>query len=382
MSEKMHIKDLSVCICGGGSLGHVCAAFIGSRGFKVSILTNHPESWKKDVVATDLQGKEYKVRLHAISSDAGSVVPAADIILFCLPGFLIKEELGKIRPWIHQNQWIGSVVSSTGFFFSAISELGTDTKLFGFQRVPFIARVDIYGQSVHLLGYKNSLNVALWNVAEKELAHELFTALFSTPVHLLDNVLEVSYTNSNPILHPSRLYALFKVWNPAVKYDKPILFYEEWDNKSSEILIACDEEFKQLLHILPMNEASIPSLLEYYEQTDAASLTRKIRSIEAFKGILTPMKRTDDGMYVPDFSSRYFTEDVPYGLLIIKATAQLMHFPTLHIDEVITWAQRMMGKQYLSEHQLADSEDVRNIGCIQPDAIRLLLNHYQHLRND
>ena len=382
MSEKMHIKDLSVCICGGGSLGHVCAAFMGSRGVRVSILTNHPEAWKEEVVATDLEGKEYKVRLHAVSNDAGSVVPAADIILFCLPGFLMKEELAKIRPWIHQDQWIGSVVSSTGFFFSAISEFGTDAKLFGFQRVPFIARVERYGQSAHLLGYKNSLNVALWNVVEKELAHQLFTSLFSTPVRLLDNVLEVSYTNSNPILHPSRLYALFKDWKPTVKYDKPILFYEEWNDESSEILISCDEEFKQMLHLLPMNEASIPSLLEYYEQKDTSSLTEKIRSIEAFKGILTPMRQTDDKWFIPDFSSRYFTEDIPYGLLIIKATAQLIHFPTPHIDEVITWAQRMMGKTYLSQYQLADSDDISSISCIHPDTIRLLLNHYHSLRND
>ena len=74
-----------------------------------------------------------------------------------------------------------------------------------------------------------------------------------------------------------------------------------------------DREFQQLLQVLPVREGSIPTILDYYESSDAASLTRKLRSIQAFKGILAPMKAVEGG-FVPDFSSRYFTEDFPYGL--------------------------------------------------------------------
>ena len=58
------------------------------------------------------------------------------------------------------------------------------------------------------------------------------------------------------------------------------------------------------------------------------------------------MLKTDDG-FIPDFQSRYFTEDIPYGLLIIKSVAAITGTATPVIDTVITWAQEMMHKEYI-----------------------------------
>lgn len=90
-----------------------------------------------------------------------------------------------------------------------------------------------------------------------------------------------------------------------------------------------------LLKVLGVREGAIPPILEYYECTDASSLTRKIRSIEAFKVVKSPMKLTDSG-WIPDYSSRYFTEDFPYGLKFIKMLAEgKVDTPT--IDKVLAW---------------------------------------------
>ena len=91
-----------------------------------------------------------------------------------------------------------------------------------------------------------------------------------------------------------------------------------------------------LTRLLGISEASVPSLLTYYESTDVSSLTRKIRSINAFHGILAPMRQIPEG-YVPDFTSRYFTEDFPFGLRFIR---QLLHdhaLPCSRVDEVYAW---------------------------------------------
>ena len=97
-----------------------------------------------------------------------------------------------------------------------------------------------------------------------------------------------------------------------------------------------DREFQQLLQVLPVREGSIPTILDYYESTDATSLTRKLRSIQAFKGILAPMKAVEGG-FVPDFSSRYFIEDFPYGLRIIQQQARKHQIPVPTIDRVMGW---------------------------------------------
>lgn len=369
------MNNWNFCICGGGALGHVMAAVISSKGYEVNILSGHPSQWRTQITATDLHGRIYNGRLNIISSKAEEVIPRSDIIILCLPGFLLDTEIKKIKRFLRPDSLVGSVVSSTGFFITALSILGNHIGLFGFQRVPYIARVREYGNSVDLLGYKKQLNIVFENVSSPGTYMQLFESILETPISLLDHILEVTLTNSNPILHPSRLFCLFNDYSDTTVYPREYLFYEEWDDKSSEVLIACDNEFQSLLSLLPIKKNAISSLLEYYESEDAFTLTNKIRSIEAFKSIKAPMKPVDGG-YVPDFGSRYFTEDIPYGLLLIKYIAQILHTETLYIDSIIEWSQQVMHKNYIKDHQLLmDSQDIQAIACLNPPVLKRLIRH-------
>lgn len=97
-----------------------------------------------------------------------------------------------------------------------------------------------------------------------------------------------------------------------------------------------DEEFFHLLSLLPVEQGYLPTALNYYESHDAASLARKLSSIQGFKGITSPMKQTAGG-WVADYSSRYFTEDFPFGLRFIKELAAEHGVPTPVIDKVLAW---------------------------------------------
>ena len=119
-------------------------------------------------------------------------------------------------------------------------------------------------------------------------------------------------------------------------YDHQILFYREWDVASAQKLIDMDSEFMALLRRLPVREGVVPSLLDYYESHDAISLAEKIKSIASFQTITAPMKQIDGG-WVPDFDSRYFTEDFPFGLKLIKDLAVENNIATPNIDMVLEW---------------------------------------------
>lgn len=324
---------MRICICGGGSLGHVCAGFLASQhDVEMNIYSGHPDRWQDTVTVTDPDGKVFAARLHKVSGNAEDVISGQDIILLCLPGYLIEKTLRDIKPFIG-NAIVGTVVSSTGFFFFAHDVLDARTPLFGFQRVPFIARIVEYGKSANLLGYKSSLKVATENISDKESFRKQIESLFKTPTTLLDNYLEVSLSNSNPILHTSRLYTMFRGKEDAL-FDHMILFYKEWTVEAAEKMIAMDKEFSCLLNALKIT--SIPSLLDYYESTDAVSLTDKLHSIAAFQTIGSPMKEVEGG-WKADFNSRYFTEDFPFGLRWIRDLAHEYAIPTPVIDEVYSW---------------------------------------------
>lgn len=330
---------MNICICGGGSLGHVCAGFLAAQqGVKVSILTQRPALWKKEITITDPENQVFTGNLATITSDAAEAVRGCDIVLLCLPGYLIEKTLRQIAPHISASTFVGSIVASTGFFFFAHSVL-PESRLFGFQRVPFIARVREYGSSASLLGYKPRISIAVENAPDAEEFRQSIEELFRTPTDLLSSFYEAALTNSNPILHTGRLYSMWHHWD-GTPYDHNILFYREWTDEASQCIIDMDAEFMRLLSRLPVRNGCIPTLLDYYESADAAALTKKISSIPAFVGIPSPMKETPAG-WVPDFSSRYFTEDFPFGLRFIVEQAQKHGVPTPVIDDVYRWGKSM-----------------------------------------
>lgn len=328
---------MNVCICGGGNLGHVTAGFFADQGHSVSLLTTHPEKWSQSIEIIDLQKKIYRGHLSVVSSNPQDVIPNSDIVLLCLPGFAIHGVMKEIAAFLNPKSWVGSVVSSTGFFFEAFKLLPKVNTLFGFQRVPFISRVIEYGHEAELKGYKSSLSVAIEQSCDKEKVRQVLELLFRTPIKLLDSFYEVSLSNSNPLLHTARLYTMWKDWEPGTMYDRNPEFYSEWTEEAADLLIKMDEEFQALLRKIGLKEGAIPSVLQYYDSTDAITLTNKLHSIPAFKGIFSPMIVNQYGKYEPDFSSRYFTEDFPYGMRFIIEVAKKNKFKVKLIEQVYNW---------------------------------------------
>lgn len=329
----------TICICGGGSLGHVVAGWLSSHQHaNVNILTNHPEKWNKNIVIDTPEGSRLYGEISNISNNPEDVIPSSDVILLCLPGFLIKKELIRIKPFISNRAFIGSVFSSTGFFFEAKEIFDEKQPLWGFQRVPFISRVNEYGKSAHLLGFKDEYKIAIENVSDED--QGVFVSIiqewFERPVRLLKNYYEASLTNSNPLLHTSRLYTMFGGENEGKIYTRIPLFYEEWTEAAAELYIKMDEEFFRLLKVLPVSEGFLPTALDYYESYDAKSLVAKLSSIQGFKGIASPVIQTCGG-YLPDYESRYFTEDFPYGLKYIWQLAHENNISCQNIDLVYEW---------------------------------------------
>lgn len=326
-------------------MGHVTAGYLAAKeGVAVNILTRRPQAWQNEIKIHTPEGATITARPAKITASANEAVCEADIILLCLPGYAIKSELLSIQPHIKPGAFVGSVFCSTGFFLEATEIFGTTTPLWGFQRVPFIARTKEYGQSANLLGYKPSHNIAVENCSNQEAFRQQIENLFDRPTHLLANHYEATFTNSNPILHPARLYALFKDWDKQKYYNRRPLFYEEWDDSASEYLMAMDKELFTLLGTLPVTPNYLSPILEHYESHDAPSLTHKIKSIESFKGIAAPMTRSEKG-WQPDLQSRYFQEDFNYGLRYIYQTAirQGIHLPT--IEKIYNWGNNLLSKQ-------------------------------------
>ena len=354
----------SICICGGGSQGHISAGVIGSNSnYSVNILTRRPSFWSHDFKSIDLEGKEYVAKLDLITDVPANIIPKVDIVLICLPGYAICDELEKIKPYLRKNTIVGSVFGGSGFFLDVQKILGNDIRAFALQRVPFTGRPLEYGHSARLKGYKPYLKVATMNIEDQDEVVRMLTDWYKTPVYKLSHYLEATLSNSNPLLHPCRLYVLFKDWTSETVYKSiPFLYGDDWDDESSELWVACDDELSNIIAKLPVNKKEIPTVLEYYGCENIKQLTAKMRSIVPFRGVQPHMIEVEGG-YKLDNHHRYFIEDIPYGLVLIKSFAELVHVDTPNIDKVIYWAQNLMGKEYLVDGKLIGKDIAEACVC-------------------
>lgn len=333
---------MTITICGGGSLGHTCAGMFSRLGdVKVNMLTNHPERWNRCFDVFTHKGDVLHARLEKISASPEDLIPVSDIVLFCLPAFMVEEEVKKIAPFIRFEAMVGTVVGNSGFFLYCHKYLPAGTCLFGFQRVPYVSRVIEYGKSANLLGDRPRLIVAEENISDRNAFGAMLKRLFDEDIVFADSYYEVTLSNSNPILHTGRLYTMWKDWDGA-PFEECGLFYKDWTVEASALEIRMDEEFFRLLEALNVNTEHIDTLLEHYEADDALEMTRKIQTIESFQSIKSPMVQTDKG-WMPDFGSRYFTEDFPFGLRMIRDLAHENGVECPAIDMVYEWGMSKCG---------------------------------------
>ena len=253
------------------------AAEMAHKGHEVTMYTSKPAKWNKEISVLD-EGDNVLMTgiLKHITYDLAEAVENAELIWVVVPAEMFIGMGQRIVPLIQTGQMVGVVPGSGGaeFAFRGVIEKGGI--LFGLQRVHSIARIEEYGKSVHMLGRKRKLELGSIPARKSAQLNEIVGEMFDMPCTALPNYLSVTMTPSNPILHTTRLYAMFKDYKPGTVYPRNFLFYEEWTQLSSEMLIACDAELQELCDIIPLDLHAVMSLREYYESQTPEAMTRKI----------------------------------------------------------------------------------------------------------
>jgi opine dehydrogenase len=302
------MRKYKICICGGGNISHVLAGLLSNKGHTINVLTRKPKKWSKKISVL-FKNNNYEGNLNTISNNSKNVIPSCDIIIVSCPVTAINDIITNINPFLTKNM---TLINIPGRFFINYTK-HLENNIITFARTPYICRIKEYGNSVEVYGtvYKN---INYWT-NNPLLSKTILKNLFDFDINLLKNHFSIDLINSNLLLHSTRLFVLF---NKKTFYDHIPLFYGDWNNESSELLIKCDNELQKLIN--KMNETQtnniyIKPIIEHYEVNDSVSLTNKIKNITAFKSILSPMKLINNH-YIPDFNNRYFLEE-QIGLKII-----------------------------------------------------------------
>ena len=347
---------MKMCVIGGGNIGTLMAAELAAKGHEVTIYSSKPQLFAGEITVFDQEENMIcKGVMANITHDLSKAVMGAEYIWITLPSWMFAAISKQLEPYIVPDQKIGIIPGSGGAEFAFSNIIKKGAVLFGFQRVHSIARLKEYGKSVYMLGRKEELQIAAIPKNQTSVIAKDIALFFEMKTVELPNYLSVTLTPSNPILHTSRLYSMFKNYNQGVVYSRDTLFYEEWDDAASHELFLCDEELQKLCAIIPLELTTVKSLLEHYESYTEEAMTAKIKSIKAFKGMLTPMIKKDNG-YIPDFNSRYFTADFAFGLKIIKDIASIFAVDTTNIDKMWLWFKKIADREQIPYFDLKMSQ--------------------------
>ena len=336
---------MNITIAGGGNIGTQFAVHCAEQGHRVTVYTSRPELFDSRLTIVDERGEvTHEGIIRQATHDPAAAFRDAELIWVTLPSTMMRDIAETIRENADDRAAIG-VVPGNGGSECAFSELiRRGNPFFGLERVPAIARLVEKGKSVRSSWYRDELHVASLPAAKAGECAAMVSGFFRMPCRVIPNYLNLTMTPSNPILHTSRLRTLFRDWRPGTVYPSLPLFYEEWDDESSELLIAMDEEVQEICRALPAFRLQfVKPLTVHYESPTAEAMTRKLSSIPAFKGLKTPAAESGGGL-IPDLSSRYFTADFSYGLAIIRQVAEFAGVRTPNIDETMDWYKAIAGE--------------------------------------
>lgn len=352
-------------------------------------MTRRPESWNK-VVTCEIQKPSKKKEMvkygnvkhpaaevlntvkgsiTTISSDPAKVIPQADIIVLCMPVHQYRDALNRLAPYICRKKkdvFVGTVYGQAGFNWM-VHEIERTYRLeictFAVGLIPWICRTVEYGKLGANYGTK-AVNVAAVTPRNKfDTLNEIFFEDITThdgkgKFHQACSFLSLTLSVDNQIIHPSRCYGLWKRYGGkwATEEDIPF-FYKDFDDISTECIKKMDDDYTRVRDAVRTKfpERDFKYMLDYLSlervshDSKRLSIKDSFRNSEQLALIKTPTVKLDDGTFALNTSCRFFTDDIPFGVLIARWIGQELGVETPFIDEIIEWAGSISGEQYLVE---------------------------------
>jgi len=376
----------NVCICGAGNAAHVFIPYYVSLGYQVTVFADFKDEAERLKKGYEANGgieiydrcdptniKTYKGSPTICTNNAADGVPSADYIIVALPSFAIKNVLTGIKPHLKQGATVFIMPGQGGVDYIAKEVLGDDIRagkvtVAGIIPMPLNCRIDEFGKRVQLAALKASYDLAAIPAKNASVAAEALSGLLAgRKVNAIGNYVGIALHASNPNIHPGRLYGLFADYTAGKIYPENPLFYETWDDKSSEWCQKISDErikiWTTICEKVPGTglPGQVPHLKPYIEAIyadqihDNSTMAKVFNTNDGFKGFKCPMKE-EGGGWVPDFKNRYFTEDIPEGFMMYKGIADLAGVETPTIDLITEFFQKFMEKEYVKGGKLAGKD--------------------------
>jgi opine dehydrogenase len=252
-------------------------------------------------------------------------VKDSDIILIVTPAFAHKSIAEQISPYLTEDHIIilnpGRTFGSVEFLRTIQKQRGNIPIIVGETQTLLFTCRELKGNQVNIIKIKNSVNFSTYPDKYTDLIYEVLRDVFPQLVPI-DDYLEVTLNNIGMLLHPA--LSLFNAG--PIDCGKEFKFYKEGATPQiCQVLEEIQVELNGIFRILGLKQIWYDKWAEKCYGICANSVYDAIQKVDAYKNIYAPT----------ELVTRYFTEDVPTGLVPIASIGKFLGINTPTIDSII-----------------------------------------------
>lgn len=352
---------MNITIAGMGNAGTAMAAELKRKGHVVSLFKTsdklHNDNYEilrktKTITVNDIDNS-YEVKIDNVTDCAKEVIPDADLVIIFVQTNYHEDLIKKIAEFLHDGQVI---LIDPGYLSSCyiLENCQADLTIIEAESSPIDCRLIKPGK-IQVL-FRNVMNpFGVYPNRKKDIATEVLSEL-GIPFEFTKNIVESALHNPNLIVHT--IGAIFSI--PRIEYSNGDywMYKEVFTPHIWNIVEALDKEKMDILEKIGCNR------LAYVEACKLRnSLDKTKDALEVFFEYAN--HSSPKGPNIPD--SRYVTEDVPQGLVLLESLGSFYNVPTPTATGLIYCANAAFKKDFRKEGRTVESLGVNNLERILLD---------------
>ena len=333
---------MRITVVGAGHGGTTIAADLKEKGHFVKLLKTskglHNEHFEylkenKGRISINEAGIEKTVHLDGVTTNVKSAITDAEIIIIYVQTNYHEQVIQRILPFMsdHQIVLLEPGYLSTAYFLKYNKDL--NLTIVEAQSSPIDCRITEPGK-VKVL-FKNVRNpVAIYTKKDKVAVQEKLDTLQYNFVYL-ESVIEAALHNPNLIVHT--IGGIMSI--PRIEHSKGNywMYKEVFTPHVWNIVESLDNEKMDVLEKIGAKRQSYVDACRFRNFEDLS-----IDSTKAFQEYA--MNSSPEGPDVAD--SRFITEDVPEGLVLLESLGNMLNIPTPTCTGLINIASASLNKDF------------------------------------
>ena len=350
---------MKIAIAGVGNAGTAIAADLKKKGHTVFLLKTsdklHNEHYNyikqtHTISVNDLE-LDYCVEIDAVTDCMEEVIPKADVLILFVQTNYHEALIKRMAKYLHDGQ---TILIEPGYLSSCfiLQNCKADLTIIEAESSPIDCRIVKPG-TVKVI-FKNVMNpFGVYPNKRRTTAARVLSEL-GFPFVLIDNVAEAALHNPNLIVHT--IGAIFSI--PRIEYSKGDywMYKEVFTPHIWNVVESLDEEKMDILSKMGCKRLSYTEACKLRNSLDECK-----DAVEVFFDYAN--NSSPKGPEIPD--SRYITEDVPQGLVLLESLGEFYNITTPTTTGLINCACAALKKDF--------REEGRTVGALGEEYLKKIL---------